>query len=46
MTFVDKFTKRTGRHPAAGALVGYITFLPLRGHPEGRGGHRVVAWNR
>jgi len=27
LTFVDKFTKRTGRHPVAGALVGYITFL-------------------
>ena len=27
VAFVDKFTKRTGRHPVAGALVGYITFL-------------------
>jgi branched-chain amino acid transport system substrate-binding protein len=27
--FVDKFTSRTGRHPVAGALVGYITFQSI-----------------
>ncbi len=27
--FVDKFTARTGRHPVAGALVGYITFQSI-----------------
>jgi len=27
--FVDKFTQRTGRHPVAGALVGYITFQSI-----------------
>jgi branched-chain amino acid transport system substrate-binding protein len=27
--FVDKFTSRTGRHPMAGALVGYITFQSI-----------------
>jgi branched-chain amino acid transport system substrate-binding protein len=27
--FVDRFTKRTGRHPVAGALVGYVTFLSI-----------------
>jgi branched-chain amino acid transport system substrate-binding protein len=28
-TFVDKFTSRTGRHPVAGALVGYVTFQSI-----------------
>jgi len=27
--FVDKFTSRTGRHPVAGALVGYVTFQSI-----------------
>jgi branched-chain amino acid transport system substrate-binding protein len=27
--FVDKFTQRTGRHPVAGALVGYVTFQSI-----------------
>jgi branched-chain amino acid transport system substrate-binding protein len=27
--FVEKFTQRTGRHPVAGALVGYITFQSI-----------------
>jgi len=27
--FVNKFTQRTGRHPVAGALVGYITFQSI-----------------
>ncbi|OGB94611.1 MAG: hypothetical protein A2Z31_01750 [candidate division NC10 bacterium RBG_16_65_8] len=27
--FVDKFTRRTGRHPVAGALVGYVTFQSI-----------------
>ncbi len=27
--FVDKFTARTGRHPVAGALVGYVTFQSI-----------------
>lgn len=27
--FVDKFTQKTGRHPVAGALVGYVTFQSI-----------------
>lgn len=27
--FVSRFTKRTGRHPVLGSLVGYITFLSI-----------------
>jgi branched-chain amino acid transport system substrate-binding protein len=27
--FVEKFTARTGRHPVAGALVGYVTFQSI-----------------
>jgi branched-chain amino acid transport system substrate-binding protein len=27
--FVERFTRRTGRHPVQGSLVGYITFLSI-----------------